>query len=73
MAPIADLGSFLRTRRATLTPAAAGLAGTCGSSPPTIPMPRRSPSADNPDLRLVVYTAEPGSPSPTALELLAHA
>jgi transcriptional regulator with XRE-family HTH domain len=28
---------------------------------------------DNPDLRLVVYTAEPGSPSATALELLAHA
>ena len=28
---------------------------------------------DDPDLRLVVYSAEPGSPSATALELLAHA
>ena len=27
---------------------------------------------DDPDLRLVVYSAEPGSPSATALELLAH-
>jgi transcriptional regulator with XRE-family HTH domain len=28
---------------------------------------------DDPDLRLVVYTAAPGSPSDTALEVLAHA